>query len=106
LHPLLAPVSGVNWSGALVSGHLGGMWGELSRRRVAGFLVVVNRPINSLCRVSLVLSIALCLRLRLFVFRLLRLKRFSTLTLKVLGFLRFCLGTWFVLETAPGLKFL
>src|SRR5499425_3445440 len=43
-----------------------------------------NRPINILCRVSLFLSMALCLLLRLFVFRLLRLKRFSTLTLKVL----------------------
>src|SRR5262245_30197644 len=39
-----------------------------------------NRPINILCRVSLFLSMALCLLLRLFVFRLLRLKRFSTLT--------------------------
>src|SRR5438309_2281679 len=39
---------------------------------------------NILCRVSLFLSMALCLLLRLFVFRLLRLKRFSTLTLKVL----------------------
>src|SRR5712672_4585977 len=48
------------------------------------FLVVFNRPINILCRVSLFLSMALCLLLRLFVFRLLRLKRFSTLTLKVL----------------------
>src|SRR5262249_58416872 len=44
-----------------------------------------NRPINILCRVSLFLSMALCLLLRLFVFRLLRLKRFSTLTLKVLN---------------------
>src|SRR5690242_227334 len=33
-----------------------------------------NRPINILCRVSLFLSMALCLLLRLFVFRLLRLK--------------------------------
>src|SRR6266536_1004564 len=48
------------------------------------FLVMFNRPINILCRVSLFLSMALCLLLRLFVFRLLRLKRFSTLTLKVL----------------------
>src|SRR5207247_4915407 len=50
----------------------------------SSFLVVFNRPINILCRVSLFLSMALCLLLRLFVFRLLRLKRFSTLTLKVL----------------------
>src|SRR5207249_9098206 len=48
------------------------------------FRSVFNRPINILCRVSLFLSMALCLLLRLFVFRLLRLKRFSTLTLKVL----------------------
>src|SRR5690242_1767148 len=32
------------------------------------------RPINILCRVSLFLSMALCLLLRLFVFRLLRLR--------------------------------
>src|SRR5947209_8992175 len=49
------------------------------------FRSVFNRPINILCRVSLFLSMALCLLLRLFVFRLLRLKRFSTLTLKVLN---------------------
>src|SRR5207237_4366720 len=63
-----------------------------SRRRhtrsVSAFLLNrssdLNRPINILCRVSLFLSMALCLLLRLFVFRLLRLKRFSTLTLKVL----------------------
>src|SRR3989475_7637747 len=35
-----------------------------------------------LCGVSLFLSMAICFILRLFVFRLLRLKRFSTLTLK------------------------
>src|SRR5580704_15939459 len=54
------------------------------KRGTECFLVVFNRPINILCRVSLFLSMALCLLLRLFVFRLLRLKRFSTLTLKVL----------------------
>src|SRR5437762_850154 len=37
-------------------------------------MVVFNRPINILCRVSLFLSMALCLLLRLFVFRLLRLE--------------------------------
>src|SRR5207302_10833400 len=43
-------------------------------------------PYTTLFRsVSLFLSMALCLLLRLFVFRLLRLKRFSTLTLKVLN---------------------
>src|SRR5437660_8091509 len=41
-------------------------------------MVVFNRPINILCRVSLFLSMALCLLLRLFVFRLLRLKRFRS----------------------------
>src|SRR5437762_3305105 len=69
---------------ALISGHLAMMLMELTKRRYASFLVVFNRPINILCRVSLFLSMALCLLLRLFVFRLLRLKRFSTLTLKVL----------------------
>src|SRR5260370_576171 len=43
---------------------------ELTKRRYASFLVVFNRPINILCRVSLFLSMALCLLLRLFVFRL------------------------------------
>src|SRR4051812_13757398 len=56
----------------------------LEASTMKSFLVVFNRPINILCRVSLFLSMALCLLLRLFVFRLLRLKRFSTLTLKVL----------------------
>src|SRR6266576_2425359 len=37
-------------------------------------MVVFNRPINILCRVSLFLSMALCLLLRLFVFLLLRLE--------------------------------
>ncbi len=36
-----------------------------------------NRPINILCRGSLCLSMALCLLLRFFFFRLLRQKRFS-----------------------------
>src|SRR5689334_23796847 len=40
------------------------------KRGTECFLVVFNRPINILCRVSLFLSMALCLLLRLFVFRL------------------------------------
>src|SRR5438034_1146441 len=42
---------------------------KLALRRLVSFLVVFNRPINILCRVSLFLSMALCLLLRLFVFR-------------------------------------
>src|SRR5262245_39263673 len=57
----------------LISGHLAIMLMELIKRREPGVLVVFNRPINILCRVSLFLSMALCLLLRLFVFRLLAL---------------------------------
>src|SRR5437870_7552419 len=39
------------------------------KRGTECFLVVFNRPINILCRVSLFLSMALCLLLRLFVDR-------------------------------------
>src|SRR5690625_3342995 len=62
---------------ALGSGHLAMMVTELTERREAGFLVVFNRAITILCRVSLFLGMSLCVLLRLFVFRLLRLKRFS-----------------------------
>src|SRR5207248_988091 len=82
--PLMTLTTVLYLSCALISGHLAMMLMELTKRRYASFLVVFNRPINILCRVSLFLSMALCLLLRLFVFRLLRLKRFSTLTLKVL----------------------
>src|SRR5947208_1817256 len=82
--PLMTLTTVLYLSCALISGHLAMMLMELTKRRQASFLVVFNRPINILCRVSLFLSMALCLLLRLFVFRLLRLKRFSTLTLKVL----------------------
>src|SRR5205085_546468 len=84
--PLMTLTTVLYLSCALISGHLAMMLMELTKRRQASFLVVFNRPINILCRVSLFLSMALCLLLRLFVFRLLRLKRFSTLTLKVLSY--------------------
>src|SRR2546428_13875039 len=70
---------------ALNSWDLAMMFKEMDKRRLGSFLVVFNRPINILCRVSLFLSMALCLLLRLFVFRLLRLKRFSTFSVKVLN---------------------
>src|SRR2546428_841009 len=82
--PLMTLTTVLYLSCALLSGHLAMMLMELTKRREASFLVVFNRPISILCRVSLFLSLALCLLLRLFVFRLLRLKRFSSLTLKVL----------------------
>src|SRR6516165_8814108 len=82
--PLMTLTTVLYLSCALISGHLAMMLMELTKRREASFLVVFNRPINILCRVSLFLSMALCLLLRWFVFRLLRLKRFSTLTLRVL----------------------
>src|SRR5437660_252164 len=65
-------------SGGLIAGHLAIMLMDLTIRRYAILLVVLNSPINILCRVSLFLSMVLCLLLRLFVFRLLRLKSFST----------------------------
>src|SRR5476649_3043227 len=79
--PLMTLTTVLYLSCALISGHLAMMLIELTTRRSASFLVVFNRPIIILCRVSLFLRMALCLLLRLFVFRLLRLKRFSTLTL-------------------------
>src|SRR5499426_826424 len=59
-----------------------------------------------ICRVSLFLSMALCLLLRLFVFRLLRLKRFSTLTLKVLCIIPISLALLFRMATCRRVKFL
>src|SRR5260363_476222 len=69
--PLMTLTTVLYLSCALISGHLGMMLMELTKRREASFLVVFNRPINILCRVSLFLGMALCLLLRLFVFRLL-----------------------------------
>src|SRR5476649_2984182 len=86
LKPLMTLTTVLYLLCALISGHLAMMLMELTKRRYASFLVVFNRPINILCRVSLFLSMALCLLLRLFVCRLLRLKRFSTLTLNLLFF--------------------
>src|SRR2546421_729843 len=63
---------------ALISWHLASILMDGTKRGEAGFLVVFSRPINMLCRVSLFLSMALCLLLRLFVFRLLRVQRFSS----------------------------
>src|SRR5207247_4387440 len=68
-------------------------------------MVVFNRPINILCRVSLFLSMALCLLLRLFVFRLLRLKRFSTLTLRCFDLYRYCWRPCFVWQLAASSNF-
>src|SRR5687768_14895131 len=93
-------------SSALLAGHLAMMSMELTNRREASFLVVFNRPIHILCRVSLFLSMGLCLLLRLFVFRLLRLRRFSTLTLKVLWLIPILLATLFCMATCRRVKFL
>src|SRR5258707_13197521 len=82
--PLITLTTVLYLSCALLSGHLAMMLMELTKRRQASSLVVFNRPIYILCGVSLFLSMALCLLLRLLVFCLLRLKRFSTLTLTVL----------------------
>src|SRR5437762_923791 len=81
--PLMTLTTVLYLSCALISGHLAMMLMELTKRRFAMFLGVFNRPVNILYRVSLFLGMALCFLLRLFLFRLLRLKRFSTLTVKV-----------------------
>src|SRR5260370_27727155 len=62
--PLMTLTTVLYLSCALISGHLAMMLMELTKRRYASFLVVFNRPINILCRVSLFLSMALCLLLR------------------------------------------
>src|SRR5256885_1228083 len=56
--PLMTLTTVVYLSCALISGHLAMMLTELTKRRQASFLVVVNRPISILCRVSLFLSMA------------------------------------------------
>src|SRR5256885_420174 len=66
--PLMTLTTVLYLSCALISVHLALMLMELTKRRSASFLVVFNRPINMLCRVSLFLSMALWLLLRLFVF--------------------------------------
>src|SRR5476649_3024823 len=59
--PLMTLTTVLYLSCALISGHLAMMLMELTKRRWASFLVVFNRPINILCRVSLFLIMALCL---------------------------------------------
>src|SRR5437773_12438958 len=53
--PLMTLTTVLYLSCALISGHLAMMLMELTKRRQASFLVVFNRPINILCRVSLFL---------------------------------------------------
>src|SRR2546423_14472900 len=106
VNPLMTLTTGLDLACALISGHRAMMLRELTKRREASFLVVFSRPINILGRVSLFLSMALCLLLRLFVFRLLRLERFSTLTLKVLCLIPILLATLFCMATCRRVKFL
>src|SRR5690606_42160106 len=82
--PLMTLTTVLYLSCALISGHLAMMLMVLTKRRYASFLVVFNRPISILCRVSLFLSMALFLLLYLYVYRLLRLMRFSTITIMLL----------------------
>src|SRR2546430_455780 len=74
--PLMTLTTVLYLSSALLSGHLAMMLMVLATRRYASFLVVFNRPRNILGRVDLFLSMALCLLLRLGVFRRQRLKIF------------------------------
>src|SRR5258708_38237156 len=104
--PLTTLTTGLYLSCALISGHLAMMLLVLTKRRYASFLVVFNRPICFLCRVPLFLIMALCLLLRLFVFRLLGLKRFSTLTLRVLCLIPILLATLFCMATCRRVAFL
>src|SRR5690625_7852914 len=75
--PLVTLTTVLYLSCALISGQLAMMLLELTKRRYASFLVVFNRPSDILCRVALFLCVPLCLLLPLFVFRLLRLSRFT-----------------------------
>src|SRR5205809_6819538 len=72
---------------------------DLKKRGTECFLVAFNSPINILCRVSLFLSMALYLLLRLFVFRLLRLSRFGTLSPKLLCLIPIYLPTLICIAT-------
>src|SRR5262245_38082296 len=74
VYPLMTRAAVLYLSCALISGHLAMMLMELTKRRWASFLVVFSRPRNILCRVSLFLGLALCLLLRLWVFRVLQVK--------------------------------
>src|SRR5260221_14674026 len=58
---------------AVISGHLDMMLKEVKRRREASFLVVLDRPINILCRVNFFLITAIGSLFRVLVFRSLRL---------------------------------
>src|SRR5438445_13109054 len=91
--PLMTLTTVLYLSCALISGHLAMMLMELTKRRYASFLVLFNRPINILCRVSLFLCMGYCLLLLLFVFRLLRLNRSGTVSLKLLSLRQFFVAT-------------
>src|SRR2546428_12480320 len=71
--PLMTLTAVLYLSCPLISGHLGMMLMELTKRREASFLVVYNMPVNILCRVAFFLSGELVLRFRLVVFPLRRL---------------------------------
>src|SRR5699024_12712242 len=55
---------------ALIFGHLAMMLMDLTKRRYVSFLVVFNRPINRLCRISFFMSIVLILFINFMCFRL------------------------------------
>src|SRR2546430_9631 len=71
--PLMTLTTVLYLSCDLISGHLAMMLMELTKLRDGIVLVLFNSLINLRCSVSLFLSMELCLLLRLFVFRLLRL---------------------------------
>src|SRR5256885_780449 len=52
VRPLMTLTTVLYLSCALISGHLAMMLMELTNRRSPSFLVLFNRPINILCRVS------------------------------------------------------
>src|SRR5258708_35810286 len=71
--PLMTLTTVLYLACALISAHLARRLMELTKRREASFLIVVNRAINILRAVSLILRIALCLLLLFVVCCLLRL---------------------------------
>src|SRR5437773_159524 len=93
--PIMTLTTVLYLSCALISVHLAMMLMEVTKGRQVSFLVVFNRPMIIVWRVYLFLSMALCILLPFFVLSLLRLKRFSSLSLKVFWLILLLLATLF-----------
>src|SRR2546430_14982416 len=89
--PLMTLTTVLYLSCALISGHLAMMLMELTKRRYSRFLVVFNSPLFILCRLSLFLSMTLCLNSLLFRCRMLQIMILSFLPREELGLMAFLL---------------